>query len=74
MTGKADPDKPAAKTVRPANKRGVARLAAVQALYQMDVGDAPLKISQIEFTGRGVLTDTQSQGWLGRLMSKLNPF
>ena len=42
MTGKADPKKPAVKTVRPANKRGVARLAAVQALYQMDVGGAPL--------------------------------
>ena len=30
--------------------------------------------AQIEFTGRGVLTDTQSQGWLSRLISKLNPF
>jgi transcription antitermination protein NusB len=29
---------PAQKPVRPANKRGAARLAAVQALYQMDVG------------------------------------
>jgi len=27
---------------RPANKRGAARLAAVQALYQMDVADLPL--------------------------------
>jgi N utilization substance protein B len=27
-----------AKTVKPANQRGAARLAAVQALYQMDVG------------------------------------
>ncbi len=31
-----------AKTVRPANKRGAARLAAVQALYQMDVGGTGL--------------------------------
>ncbi|WP_319410319.1 transcription antitermination factor NusB [uncultured Cohaesibacter sp.] len=30
------------KTVRPANKRGSARLGAVQALYQMDVGGTPL--------------------------------
>jgi transcription antitermination protein NusB len=50
MTGKADPDKPVAKTVRPANKRGVARLAAVQALYQMDVGGAPLTSVISEFT------------------------
>ncbi|MCJ8519256.1 N utilization substance protein B [Pseudorhizobium tarimense] len=32
-----DADKPA---VKPANQRGAARLAAVQALYQMDVGGA----------------------------------
>lgn len=50
MTGKADPEKPAAKTVRPANKRGVARLAAVQALYQMDVGGSPLANVISEFT------------------------
>ena len=30
------------KAVKPANKRGAARLAAVQALYQMDVGGTPL--------------------------------
>lgn len=50
MTGKADPDKPAGKTVRPANKRGVARLAAVQALYQMELGGAPLTSVISEFT------------------------
>ncbi|MCX2723298.1 transcription antitermination factor NusB [Roseibium salinum] len=49
MTGKADPEQPA-KTVRPANKRGVARLAAVQALYQMDVGGASLASVISEFT------------------------
>ena len=31
-----------AKPVKAANKRGAARLAAVQALYQMDVGGTPL--------------------------------
>ena len=31
-----------AKPIKPANKRGAARLAAVQALYQMDVGGTPL--------------------------------
>jgi len=36
--GRPPPEKPAGKAAgRPANKRGVARLAAVQALYQMDV-------------------------------------
>ncbi|HET7411307.1 MAG TPA: transcription antitermination factor NusB [Pararhizobium sp.] len=30
--------KPTAREVKPANQRGAARLAAVQALYQMDVG------------------------------------
>ncbi len=50
MTGKADPETPAGTTVRPANKRGVARLAAVQALYQMDVGGAPLTSVISEFT------------------------
>lgn len=49
MTGKADPEKPV-KSVRPANKRGVARLAAVQALYQMDVGGTPLSSVVSEFT------------------------
>jgi flagellar L-ring protein precursor FlgH len=30
--------------------------------------------AQVEFTGRGVLTDNQQQGWLTRLLSALNPF
>ncbi|MDD9965675.1 MAG: flagellar basal body L-ring protein FlgH [Myxococcales bacterium] len=30
--------------------------------------------AQIEFTGRGVLTDNQKQGWLARLVSAINPF
>jgi len=34
---------------RPANKRGAARLAAVQALYQMDVGGAALSDVLAEF-------------------------
>lgn len=38
-----------AKPVRTANKRGSARLGAVQALYQMDVGGTPLKDVLQEF-------------------------
>lgn len=37
------------KAVRPANKRGAARLAAVQALYQMDVGGTSLLETVAEY-------------------------
>ena len=37
------------KNVRPANKRGAARLAAVQALYQMDVGGTSLLETVAEY-------------------------
>ncbi|MDD9933617.1 MAG: flagellar basal body L-ring protein FlgH [Myxococcales bacterium] len=30
--------------------------------------------AQIEFTGRGALTDNQRQGWLSRILSAINPF
>jgi N utilization substance protein B len=40
---------PAPRVVRPANQRGAARLAAVQALYQMDVGGAGLTEVVAEF-------------------------
>ena len=35
--------------VKPANKRGAARLAAVQALYQLDVGDAGVAETVAEY-------------------------
>lgn len=52
MTDKVEKPKPNqnAKSVRPANKRGAARLGAVQALYQMDVGGASLDGVISEFT------------------------
>ena len=37
------------KSLRPANQRGAARLAAVQALYQMDIGGATLPDVLAEF-------------------------
>lgn len=40
---------PSARTFRPANQRGAARLAAVQALYQLDVGGASLTEVVAEF-------------------------
>ncbi len=39
----------AVRTFRPANKRGAARLAAVQALYQMDVGGTGLLETVAEY-------------------------
>ena len=40
---------PEERSKRPANRRGSARLAAVQALYQMDIGAAPLTTVLTEF-------------------------
>lgn len=46
MVESAQPQRPAAKA---ANKRGAARLAAVQALYQMDVGGSTLMETVAEY-------------------------
>src|SRR6266581_751016 len=46
----------AAKHGRKANRRGAARLAAVQALYQMDIAATPLNDILVEFESH----------WLGR--------
>ena len=48
----ADSDRPASRAtraVRPANKRGAARLAAAQALYQMEVGGTGLMETVAEY-------------------------
>ncbi len=45
----ASQSKPAERTARPANQRGAARLAAVQALYQMDLGGTTLPEVIAEF-------------------------
>ncbi|MFD1694641.1 transcription antitermination factor NusB [Roseibium aestuarii] len=50
MTDKVDPKQTKTGEVRPANKRGTARLGAVQALYQMDVGEANVTDVIAEFT------------------------
>lgn len=42
-------EKPARRSARPANQRGAARLAAVQALYQLDIGGATLPEVLAEF-------------------------
>lgn len=38
------------------------------------VGSSLIADAQIEFTGRGVLTDNQRQGWFSRFLSAINPF
>jgi N utilization substance protein B len=48
--------RPKDRDARKANKRGAARLAAVQALYQMDIASTPLN---------DILTEFESH-WLGR--------
>jgi N utilization substance protein B len=50
------PPAPPEKQVRKANRRGAARLAAVQALYQMDVAATPINDLLAEFESH----------WLGR--------
>ncbi|AQS41475.1 MAG: Putative N utilization substance protein B [Candidatus Tokpelaia hoelldobleri] len=47
----SEQEKPAAPAVRQANKRGVARLAAVQALYQMDVAGTGVMEIVAEYEG-----------------------
>jgi flagellar L-ring protein precursor FlgH len=38
------------------------------------VSSSVIADAEIEFTGRGVLTDNQRQGWLARFLSSINPF
>jgi flagellar L-ring protein precursor FlgH len=38
------------------------------------VGSSLIADAQIEFTGRGALTDNQRQGWFSRFLSAINPF
>lgn len=73
---KADPDKAAQPTAgkpkpgarKPANARGVARLIAVQALYQMDVGGTSLPAALAEFEMFRLAEDVD--GWSYRPADK----
>ena len=49
MSAAAASQKPAQSTIKRANSRGAARLAAVQALYQMDLGGVTLPEVLAEF-------------------------
>jgi N utilization substance protein B len=50
--------------VRPANQRGAARLAAVQALYQMDVGRQPLEATLAQFSAHHLGREIEGEQYL----------
>ena len=51
-------------TIRPANQRGAARLAAVQALYQMDVGRQPLEATLAQFSAHHLGREIEGEQYL----------
>ena len=55
---------PAPKGDRKANRRGAARLAAVQALYQMDVGGAGLNDTFAEFESHWLGNEVEGEQYL----------
>ena len=62
---KAAPKKPAAKPAdKKANKRGAARLAAVQALYQMDIGGAGINDIFAEFESHWLGNEVEGDQYL----------
>ena len=50
--------------VRPANQRGAARLAAVQALYQMDVGRQSLEETLAQFSALHLGREIEGEKYL----------
>jgi N utilization substance protein B len=50
--------------LRPANQRGAARLAAVQALYQMDVGRQPLEDTLAQFNAHHLGREIEGEQYL----------
>lgn len=51
-------------TIRPANQRGAARLAAVQALYQMDVGRQSLEDTLAQFSAHHLGREIEGEQYL----------
>jgi len=54
----------AGSSVRPANQRGAARLAAVQALYQMDVGRQTLEDTLSQFSAHMLGREVEGEQYL----------
>ena len=55
---------PTASAQRPANQRGAARLAAVQALYQMDVGRQTLEDTLSQFNAHMLGREVEGEQYL----------
>ncbi|MBN9346265.1 MAG: transcription antitermination factor NusB [Devosia sp.] len=55
---------PTPSTSRPANQRGAARLAAVQALYQMDVGRQTLEDTLSQFNAHMLGREVEGEQYL----------
>lgn len=53
-----------APSEKPANQRGAARLAAVQALYQMDVGRQSLEETLVQFTTHHLGREIEGEQYL----------
>jgi len=60
----AEAPKPERDGMRPANQRGAARLAAVQALYQMDVGRQPLEDTLAQFNAHHLGREIEGEQYL----------
>jgi len=60
----AEAPKPERDGMRPANQRGAARLAAVQALYQMDVGRQPLEETLAQFNAHHLGREIEGEQYL----------
>ncbi len=58
------PDPSPASTTRPANQRGAARLAAVQALYQMDIGRQSLEDTLSQFSAHMLGREVEGEQYL----------
>ena len=58
------PEPSPASAPRPANQRGAARLAAVQALYQMDVGRQPLEDTLSQFSAHMLGREVEGDQYL----------
>ena len=56
--------RPRSDSPRPANQRGAARLAAVQALYQMDVGRQPLEETLAQFSTHHLGREIEGEQYL----------
>lgn len=58
------PSEPIPAAQRPANQRGAARLAAVQALYQMDVGRQTLEDTLSQFSAHMLGREVEGEQYL----------